>query len=236
MTATELSALANSLATDPTVNTNLAYEYLSDALIRIHKGWVDGAHSELSDTDRRRRIIGNEIPIDEQLGTIVTPISHSVIRHMLHKAAKAGLTEWQQEVWLLADIVGWKQREIAREYGVVQSAVSQCLNRARQALWDYVDRRDPAIKVFLMESRRMPYFAPAYRPGLPPELDEARQAIESARGVSTHVQVDALKRVEVWHNGKRPMRTRDGRDYPVSLTYAQIIARAKKSKKLSVAM
>jgi transcriptional regulator with XRE-family HTH domain len=231
MSHAELSTLANELAVCCTPNDSSPLEWLSDALLRIHRGWRDGAHSETSDTRRRRKIIGKEIPAGDQANYIKAPISNDVIITMLRKAAAAGLSDWQQDVWLLADVIGWTQRAIAREFNVGQPAVSRALGRARQALWEHIDKHGNAFKVFILESRRTAYFRPAYRPPLPPELDEARREIEADTPISTHIQIDKPKQVEVWRRGVRPTRIREGREHSISHSFREIVAQAKKLKK-----
>lgn len=203
MSQKELNKLANELKDQCYASGDYrALEWLSDALLRIHQAWLDGAHSETTDTRRRRRICGREIPIGGNIDYIPTPISDSHIRQLMAKACKSGLTRRQQEVWILHDVVGYTQVRIADLLEIGQPAVSRCLTRARNAMWDYIDRNDPAFRVFLMESHRTAYFRPSPRPRLPEFLDAARQKLEEDPATSTHIQTDAWRRVEIWKNLK----------------------------------
>ena len=232
MSHKELNKLANEIALQCAASgSDRALEYLSDALIRIHRGWRSGAHSEISDTRRRRRIVGSEIPIGEHTECIATTISDRCIRKAIVRACKAGLSRRQQEVWVLHHVAGWSTVQIAAKYGISQPAASQCLKRARQELWDHIDRHDPVFQVFMMESNRSVYLPPEKRPMLPPELDEARRELESQPGMTTHIQADALGRVEVWCDGKPATVASNNRERRASYTLGQILRMAKQLKK-----
>ncbi len=225
MTRSEQNALANEIAA---AGDTQLLECLSDALLRIHQAWRDGAHSELSDTARRRRIVGNETPLDGKLDCIVTSVSDESIRRAIRQAARAGCTRRQQEVWTLHEIVGCSQVEIAGVYGTSQQAVSSCLARAREAIWDHLDKHSPTYVVFIAESHRSAYFPPAHRPELPTELEPARQALERKPKVTTHIQIEHPRRVEIWHDGEPPPPQERSRDkHAKSYTFRQIAKMAK---------
>jgi hypothetical protein len=240
MSDPELKALADTL-------DDKGQEALSSALIRIHDGWRDGAHSETSDTRRRRRIVGREIPIGEHADHIPVTISEYVIRRLMGQAARAALTEEQRLVWVLHDYEGLSQRIIADLLGIKQPAVSRCLNRARIALWNHIDKHSPAYRAFLEDSHQAKYIAPSYRPPLPVGLDAARQEFERDQATYTHIQIYKPRRVEIWRNGEPVMERdkcgdavlgEDGQELVMSLTYRGIMRdarriRARREKKKS---
>lgn len=189
MTPAQISALANDLASLGS-GAQQALEWLSDALLRINRGWESGAHSELADTRRNRRIIGAEIhfsQIDRLDDSIRVAITDQAVRSIIGRAASAGLTRAQQLVFAL-DEAGLSQASIADQLNMHPRKVSRVLCAARDALWGHVDRRGDAFKVFLEESHRAAYFPPGARRRLPPWMESAREVIEAHENVTTHIE------------------------------------------------
>jgi predicted DNA-binding protein (UPF0251 family) len=207
-------------------------EELSNALLRINDGWRAGAHSETSDTRRRRRIAGTETLVAECPEWAPAPPNAVDIDRLLGRAHEADLTERQYTVWILCDEQGYSQAAAAQVMGIKQPAVSRLLNRAREALMDYIDKHDPYYRVFVREIHRASYRRPGYRPPLPAALDGARQLLERDRRISTHIMPDCLSRVEPWLNGDPIVLDSQSRE-PIhySLSFREVISRGRKIKK-----
>jgi predicted DNA-binding protein (UPF0251 family) len=229
MSQEELNRLANEIGRR---RDQAGLEQLSDALIRINDGWKDGAHSETSDTRRNRRIVGREVKVGDNVEVIRTPIPEENIRRVMKRAAEAGLTERQRDVWILIDVIGYRQEAAAEKLGIKQPAVSRLLNRARTALWEHIDRNSVVYRVFLMESHRAAYFKPSYRPPVPRQVEDARCFIEEEPHISTHIQADALKKVEIWYKEDPVIiETETGEQSPLSVSFSRICRYANKKRR-----
>lgn len=223
MSAQELNKLANSFHNQepawPEHKIQQAMEWLADALLRV--SGCRGVYSENPNSTRNRRICGREVSLDciEGANWISLPVSEAAVRRLVRKAAEASCTRLQQEIWALVEC-GVAQAEIAVLYGLGQPEVSRILNRARQEIWDHIDKRGDVYRVYCEESHRSAYFAP-HSPHLLPEwLDEPRRVIEDKLGVHTSIQQDAPKFVEL-----RPDSGLENVDS--RLTYIQARGRAK---------
>lgn len=195
MTPAEINKLANVVAT---IGTENDLERLSDAILRINKGWNSGAHSELSDTRRNRYIAGREARTDILPDVLVLPISDAIIRKEISKAQKAALTRRQQEVWVLCEIAGLSQGEAARKLKIKQCDVSRALQRAKNALRNYIDKQGILYNLFADCAHRSAPLKLQARPALPPAINEARAIIEEMTGAETLIQNGRFRSVEIW--------------------------------------
>lgn len=230
MDATELKRLSDSLETAE------EREELADNLLRIHSAWRSNAHSEQSDT-RRRRKIRREVFAVPALESLEAKVDADIMQRAIDRAYEAALTPLQQSVWYWSDIMGWKQQRIAGELHIKQPEVSRLLNRARTALWAHIDKNSTEYRVFVRETRRAAYHRPPHRPRLPIVLDEARRLIELDCKTSTHIQIDQPRKVEIWENDEPVILIdEEQRQSNYALSFRQTVARAKKIKKLQQSM
>lgn len=229
MTPDELNKLAFSLTVGPSASpaevrqSRQAQEWLSDALLRING--CDGVHSEQANTTRNRRLAATEIQFSQlkNIDWAAVAISQSAVKRLADQAAEAACTPLQQAVWILTE-AGWSQQRIADHLHINQPAVSRALNRARTAMWNYVNKRSDAYIVFSMESHRTAYFDPSYRPPLDRDVEEARVIIEDdSISVSTHIQIDAIKVIEIWRRDNK----QEGLTYRETKTRAKNITKSK---------
>lgn len=238
MTPQQINDLANRLKEEKDdYQRHLSLEWLSDALLRINRGWQDtAAHSETTRTKRSRRIVGGEVQFSqlEHPDWISVPISEAAVRRIIAQAAAAGLSRDQQIIWTLSE-AGYTEVYIAEQLGIDQSTVSRRLMVARNIVWDHIDTRGDAYKVFLEESHRTAYFGASSKRRLPPDLEEARRLIEEYTNVVTCVIIglgeimpgDPIVVTVMKYNPRR------GQWREVEkLTTTQIRARAKKIRKI----
>lgn len=206
MSPAEQDAIFRSLQTDD------EREEFSDALLRLQQAHRVGAHSERTDTRRRRRQQG-ECLFTADLAPAMSAIDEHELQQMLLTLAGEGLTKRQQQVWFLCDYMGYKQREAAEILGLrQQSSVSRTLARAEFALMRRAKMDGVAIQL-LRESGRRGYFAPGHRPEVPELVQAHRQVIEQQDGVIT-VIIDMDKQsVEIWDTNQREV-IRDDRRLP----------------------
>ncbi len=207
-------------------------ERLSDALLRINQAWQSSAHSETSDTRRRRRIRNREIQTGEHTDALQAQATQQAVNRILLSAARAGLTASQRRVWFLADVMGWTQETIAGKLNVKQPSVSRCLGRARRAMWEYIDEHSPAFRVFQAESHGKGYFEPAKRPDLPPALDGARRRFEELPGISTHIIEFDHHWVEIWIGEEAIEMPEAFKRARFGLTYSGMVKAARNPKKV----
>lgn len=215
LTLDQLDKLACSLSDDDR-------EALSDALLRINGSLGRDTFSSDSESSRNVRITGHEVRFSALIGAedwIACPMPDHWVRSMIYKAADAGCSKAQWDAWVLSE-AGASEVRIAQMLGISQSAVCQRLGRARQAIWDHIDRHSIEYRVFWRESHRTAYFPPHHGPNLPDWLDPVRQGFELNPDVTTHIQQDAPGVLEVWRRGDIGCIEKHGKQceerYPIS--------------------
>ena len=177
-----------------------ALEAVSDALLWKNKGWLAGAHPEGSDTRRCWRI-KREIAVERGgENWVFQNIDEMEIQSMLTRAAAAGLTERQAEVWMLSFSGGYSEEAIGELLGINQESVSRALNRARANLWDHLDKNGDWWWTFWRESHRSAYFAVPMREALSDDLEAARRLLESEPDVLTLIYPEDPSKIAIWKN------------------------------------
>lgn len=206
MTSQELSALANRLAKDDTLirteRVQAAMEWLSDALLRVHKGWLAGAHSEDPDTRwnvhiRQTQRIGLGMDLADEDLISEEVVSQECLRKAIGRAARAGCTRGQRIVFGLHE-AGCTQREIGEKLGIPQQKVPRQLAMAKAAIRRHIDRLSDPVLIFDLEARRRALGKiRQQQPPMDARIAMARLIIEEAEGVSTLVTQREPLRLQV---------------------------------------
>ena len=223
MSPEQLDELAAELTTDE------EREALSDALLRIERAYRDGAHSEMSDTRRSRRIRA-EVGFNEELGADSNPISEDKIQSIMIGLANGGLTKTQRSVWILIHVEGLTQEEAGLRLGIKQPAVSRALDRADAALVKHAKENATAYQMLQALVKRG-YFRPGHRPDLPPELDEARRELEADENVDTCIVDPYAQQVEVWRGDAKPEIREGRRVADDKMGFRRMIGQMRRAKK-----
>lgn len=180
MSPSQIAALADSLTTPE------QREQLSDALLKVHKGWQVGAHSEVSDTRRNRRH-AREQSMEElaEAAGVVIPTAPPSMLPLIQRALKASVDEEVAVMWILHED-GWTQARIAETFDVSQGCVSQRLARARDLIRDNIDEKEGWFRILCVEMRRRRYVPLQKQPPLASEIQAARIVLE-ANGLETWI-------------------------------------------------
>jgi len=230
LTAQDAAAIhqaAQQARTQPPPGSDEA-EAASDALLANARAWNVGAHSDRKDTKWNRKHRRASVSIEK-----LTLLDRYVETQDIITASAAGLSERAYLIWHYVDVEGVSQIRLANVLGVSQMTISRAVCRAREELKYLVDTN--AAKVFRAESHRSAYFAPHYRPPLASGVKEARQLMERAVEITTHIMPDDLEYVEVWKNGApQPDYDKAGRikEKPVGKRVSSLKTKVKYDRKV----